>query len=667
MPSRATRLLPWVLPIAAVIACTDETVEPPQQPTTAFRGAHANGLVLHWTFQDRDGNQVFDLSGHGHHATLNGGSFVSSAWGEAVSLDGVDDYLSFTGPRDPDEYGFGGEEGEFTIHARVKVSDVDKNNILCTGCAPLSHISVGSPNVDERVVTAMYDDDTGNKAFSQSTASLVDDTWVNVTIVVDGGVGTDYYLDCEFDRSHPDTSIRLHDYNYSAIGDAGNPANWYGGQIDDLRVWSRALSSTEIEDLCTEPVEAPCDGDPLAATLGITLPTPPASSYTLPGSYVEVSNTADLVAKAGDAVNYPIIVLDDAGTFTTTGLGTNNWVTINGQEIWAETPGAVTLPYAISAGYTTTGSEIHGVVFDIEDEDYAYPVGSSPNIYYTAIVNWGAAEDMVIEDVVIHGNGVLDRGMYIREPDGLVIGRVEIDGVKQYGILADRNEFTESYDNPMDIHDVRLYDIADPEVDARGCGIAVGHEATISNIHIRDVRWCGITTHGMTTDAVISNVDIDRIGIGATTGSVGVYVERETFDLTVRNFCIGPNTRVGINSEWDHYNDPDPLVWEGTRGTNTVVEDGLIEAWLVGVHFDQGTRNGHVEDVVFRNYDKSAIIYHNNLTSSATWPNYDDGSTQTSNTFELAEGVCCDTTCNLSRVVWNSTPSCEGCTPGGGC
>src|SRR5690606_34903594 len=141
---------------------------------------------LHWTFENHDGSQITDVSGNGRHGTLNGGSFMSSPLGEAVSLDGVDDYISLThlGLREPSLYG--GVDGDFTISARVRVADVDKLNTLCFGCGPVSVMYIGTA-IHGSVQSAVLNQQTGGWLWPTSSPGLVDDQWREVTMVVDGG------------------------------------------------------------------------------------------------------------------------------------------------------------------------------------------------------------------------------------------------------------------------------------------------------------------------------------------------------------------------------------------------------------------------------------------------------------------------------------------------
>src|SRR5690606_16194596 len=77
-----------------------------------------------------------------------------------------------------------------------------------------------------------------------------------------------YYFDCQPDTELANPNIGLKDHNFSAIGLGTSADRWFGGEIDELRVWNRALSEQELQGLC-EPClkpfyvdkDAPAGGD----------------------------------------------------------------------------------------------------------------------------------------------------------------------------------------------------------------------------------------------------------------------------------------------------------------------------------------------------------------------------------------------------------------------
>ena len=57
----------------------------------------SSGLIGYWKFDEGSGNSVSDSSGLGHSGTLiNGPTRVASKMGQALSFDGVDDYVDIS-------------------------------------------------------------------------------------------------------------------------------------------------------------------------------------------------------------------------------------------------------------------------------------------------------------------------------------------------------------------------------------------------------------------------------------------------------------------------------------------------------------------------------------------------------------------------------------------
>ncbi|KIG15528.1 Fibronectin type III domain protein [Enhygromyxa salina] len=243
-------LLPALLTTLALAGCADEGLDEGVDGSSDFRGLE-DGLLLRWTFEDRVGTKITDVSGNNRHGTLQGGSFVSSPFGEAVSLDGIDDYISFAGPRAPSLYG--GTNGNFTVSARVQVADLGKYNTLCVGCGPLSVMYVGTAGYGKRVMSAIYNQNTQGMLWPTSSESLLPDTWAEVTMIVEAGVAARYYFNCQFDSQLANAGVGLKDYGYSTIGQGVVADRWFQGQIDDLRIWNRALSEAELTELCPTP------------------------------------------------------------------------------------------------------------------------------------------------------------------------------------------------------------------------------------------------------------------------------------------------------------------------------------------------------------------------------------------------------------------------------
>jgi hypothetical protein len=61
------------------------------------------------------------------------------------------------------------------------------------------------------------------------------------------------YIDCVLDSELESSDVGLKDFRYSVVGRGATTSRWYEGEIDELRVWNRALAEEEITMLCDPP------------------------------------------------------------------------------------------------------------------------------------------------------------------------------------------------------------------------------------------------------------------------------------------------------------------------------------------------------------------------------------------------------------------------------
>lgn len=412
-----------------------------------------------------------------------------------------------------------------------------------------------------------------------------------------------------------------------------------------------------------------CNGAPEAAALGILPPVAPQPGYTLPGGpqTTTVWDTASLEAAAADP-NVEDIILRD-GIYAPDDL-VGDYLTVTGKRLWAQHQGKAVLKFGIQAGGNNkpakdwSNPEFHGLVFDIEDPTHT-PLNkkaSEPEATRSAIYTWGDATELVVEDCLFFGNGVIPRAISNHQPDAFEARRLVIRDFRRVGIIADQpTDMPPPVPNGMIIEDVDISGINDPGGSPGPAdhprGMQLGEQAIVSRVKIRDVRWTGIVTVENTDGSWFEHLDIDEIGVGARVGgAVGVYFERMTRNSMVAQSCIGPQTKFGVRTEWDGD-------YPGPRGINNTVARSLIESAIIGVHHNQGTVASDVYGVTFRNYSWAAINMLNNLSSEALWPNYDDGGAQWGNLFLEPEdpdgGPCCFSRSQIEQ----GPPVCEvgGC------
>ena len=195
-----------------------------------------NGLLVHYTFDEGTGDVVGDQSGHGHDAKIHGAQFVQAAEGFALMLDGKDDFVvcDAVAKRAEKLKAF-----TLTLWIRPAGRPVGEPAIIGFGSPVYEHAGITYYSAGE---IHFYVKTGGNSVSSQAPYRQ----WSHVAAVFDGRKLRLYvHGEIKQEKGH-DTSYP----NYLAAGQklylgVNNDAH-YHGQMDDVRVYSRALLPAEI-------------------------------------------------------------------------------------------------------------------------------------------------------------------------------------------------------------------------------------------------------------------------------------------------------------------------------------------------------------------------------------------------------------------------------------
>jgi len=230
------------------------------------------GLVGFWLFNEGDGKKAQDLSGNDNHGTLKNMAFPptpTSGWnagrkGVGLSFDGSNDYVDC-----------GNDESlnitdAITIETWVKpaTSQADYAGIVCKPSPNEKwgllrdatkwrfRVDVGGqPHL-------VYDDVLSN--------SYDGNTWVHFVGTYDGETLL-FFKDGKQTDSNTTPSGNIDDATANPLHIGNVSAYKYNGQIDEVRIYNRALSADEIKQLYLYPYagfQQPCEAWLYAAAAG---------------------------------------------------------------------------------------------------------------------------------------------------------------------------------------------------------------------------------------------------------------------------------------------------------------------------------------------------------------------------------------------------------------
>jgi hypothetical protein len=205
--------------------------------------ASDNGLVGYWSFDEGLGTIAGDMSGRGNNGTASGSpTWVNGKKGKA---------LSFNGSNDVQISGLLGQSENITLSAWANLSqaDTEGSEVISLGD------SVGL-RLDHNIRGAMgfFYGGAGPGWVNTNTEAFYAGTgWHHYIYTVDNNNNRQmFYIDGTLATSTVSTDA----INYTLgtdtfIGKHGNgeSLNDFGGQIDDVRVYNRALSATEVASL----------------------------------------------------------------------------------------------------------------------------------------------------------------------------------------------------------------------------------------------------------------------------------------------------------------------------------------------------------------------------------------------------------------------------------
>lgn len=200
----------------------------------------SNGLVAHYEFE---GNAV-DSSGNGNNGTEYGGvSYTSGVIGQAASFDGVNDYMQMS-----KNYPF---YDEFTISGWFKFSDQTRlgsevwDSLFAFGDSYCDTLQFMYHHTNKYFT--LYNDG-GCSGIKTTDYSITYNKFLHIVLTYDGATFRILVNNIEIE-SFAYNSLILDASKLILSLNNRSSTYHFGGAMDDLRIYNRALSESEIQDL----------------------------------------------------------------------------------------------------------------------------------------------------------------------------------------------------------------------------------------------------------------------------------------------------------------------------------------------------------------------------------------------------------------------------------
>jgi len=209
-----------------------------------------NNLGIHLSFSNGSGTDVFDYSGNSNHGTITSNhNWTDGKYGAntAIQLDGVSEYVNVS---DDNTLDFG--TGNFTVECWLKY--------------PLSSVGSNDGFISKGITSSAPDHSWGICSYSTNTdgiqyldAANGGGSWNANDLLIASGItagwhhfvvtrsGTSYklYMDGTLEDNSTHTAVDLSSSAPLRIS-RNNGSNYIGCTVDDLKIYTRALTQDEI-------------------------------------------------------------------------------------------------------------------------------------------------------------------------------------------------------------------------------------------------------------------------------------------------------------------------------------------------------------------------------------------------------------------------------------
>jgi glucose/arabinose dehydrogenase/PKD repeat protein len=220
-----------------VITASGATGSPRSVPVTLTVAPPATGLVGAWSFDEASGTSAADASGSGNTGTISGAARTAGRYGGALSFDGVNDWVTVNDANSLDL------TNRMTLEAWVRPTALGdwRTVLLKERPGHLAYALYGSTD-NNRPAGHVFT--TGDIALGGPSV-LPANTWSHLAFTYDGAT-TRLYVNGTQVATAALTGNAVVSTGLLRIGGNSVWGEWFSGAIDEVRIYNRALTATEI-------------------------------------------------------------------------------------------------------------------------------------------------------------------------------------------------------------------------------------------------------------------------------------------------------------------------------------------------------------------------------------------------------------------------------------
>jgi subtilase family serine protease len=339
-----------------------------------------SGLVSWWP---GEGN-AYDVVGANNGTLVNGVSFAPGEVGQAFSFDGTSGYVSI-----PDSPSLDTFVSSITIETWIKFNQVDTspnwNGIVTKGNSSWRLALYGNSFVIGFSTTGLSNVDlAGNK-------NINDGQWHHVAAIYDE-TNKYIYVDGVLDASTPATgTIAQNSYPVCIGENAEAPGHLWNGLIDEVSIYNRALTASEIQLIYVAGSGGKCPPSPTPPSITIqptnqtvvvggTANFSVMASGTPPLNYQWNFNGTNMSGATNTSLTLTSVQLTQAGTYAVT-ITNNNGSVISSNAMLTVNPPPTNVPvitgFSPISGFVGTSVNISGTNFSA--------VAANNTVYFGAV------------------------------------------------------------------------------------------------------------------------------------------------------------------------------------------------------------------------------------------------------------------------------------------